>query len=244
MWILCRTNSVWNVRVPLLRLVTLTRLYYSEIHEYLGISLRRLLRAIRYCVFVLYMHPALSRLLHNGLVFVSLCRNVCFRLFDVFGVFMLINAELCSSFQFSLLFFDSRFFFSNGRNGSESSASFGINFVRWWTLPRNDLSCFSVLGFSSFMIVSVFVIRGVIPFGVIVNPSHSIVFFANTHSYRLIARPSLSSVSSILSNSCSCTDMVTLVMTRISSRNANFENMPSKVLSIVFWKVAGMSVKP
>ena len=43
---------------------------------------------------------------------------------------ILLNAELCSSFQSSFLFFPSGFFFSRGRSGSECSARFGKNLVR------------------------------------------------------------------------------------------------------------------
>ena len=89
---------------------------------------------------------------------------------------MLLNAELCS-LQSSSLFLDSGFFFNSGRSGSDSLARFGINLVRWWTLPRNDRNCFSVFGLSSCVIASVFVTRGVIPLGVIVKPSHSLMFF-------------------------------------------------------------------
>ena len=43
---------------------------------------------------------------------------------------MLLNAELCSSFQSKLLFLDSGFFFNSVRSGSDSLARFGINLVR------------------------------------------------------------------------------------------------------------------
>ena len=125
-------------------------------------------------------------------------------------------------------------FFNNGRSGSESSTRFGINFVRCCTLPRNERSCFRFFRFSSFIMASVLVTSGVIAEGVMVNPSHSILFFANSHFCRLIASPSSSSFYSILSNSCSCSFIVPFVISSISSRNANFDGMPSNVLSMVF----------
>ena len=158
---------------------------------------------------------------------------------------MLLNDELCSSLQSNLLFLDSGFFFNSGRSGSESLASFGIILVRWCTLPRNDRNCFSVLGLSSFVMASVFVMSGVVPLGVIVKPSHSMMFFfANSHFCKFIASPSLSSLLKIFSYSFFCSRMDPLVITRKSSRNANFEEIPSNILSIVFWNVAGMSVRP
>ena len=114
---------------------------------------------------------------------------------------ILLNAELCFSFQSNLLFFDSGFFFSNGRSGSESFARFDMNFVRWCTLTRNDRICFNVFGLCSFIMASVFVISGVIALGVFVNPSHSILFLANSLLWRLIARPSSSTFYINLSNS-------------------------------------------
>ena len=108
----------------------------------------------------------------------------------------------------------------------------------------NDRSCFSVLGCSSSIMASVFVINGVIPWGVILKPNHSIAFLPNSHFWIFIARFSLSSFSRILFNSFSCSFRDHLVITRMSSRNANSEFMPSSVLSIVFLNVAGISVSP
>ena len=112
--------------------------------------------------------------------FTRVCFDVSKCLFSIIWcifVLMLLNAELCSSLQCSFLFLDSGFFFNSGRSGSERLARFGINLVRWWTLPRNDRNCFNVFGLSSFVIASVFVTRGVIRLGVIVKPSHSMMFF-------------------------------------------------------------------
>ena len=76
-----------------------------------------------------------------------------------------------------------------------------MTFVKWWTLPRNYRSCFNVFELSSFIMSSDFVTNGVIPFGLILNPSHSsILFSANSHFCRLIARPSLSDFLSTLSS--------------------------------------------
>ena len=147
----------------------------------------------------------------------------------VYFTFDVKNAESCSSFQSNLLVLDSGFFFNRGRGGSENFARFGINLVRWWTLPRKDRSCFNVLGLSSLVMASVFVISGFIPLRFIVKPSHSKLVFANSRFCRLIARPSLFSFLNILSNSFSCSRIDPLMITRISSRNANFEEMPSSV---------------
>ena len=157
-------------------------------------------------------------------------QNAGWCIFDL----MLLNAELCSAFQSKLLFLASGFFFNSGRSGSESFARFVINFVRWWTLPRNDRNCFNGFGLSKFVIASVLVISGVIPLGVIVKPSHSMIFFANSIFCRLMASPSMSNLFRILCNSFSCSRMDPLVITRISSRNANLECIPSSVLSIAF----------
>ena len=144
-------------------------------------------------------------------------------------LFIFVNAELCSYFQFSLLLFVSVFFFSISRSGSESSAIIGMNLFRWCTLPRNTRSCLSVYGLTNFIIASVFATSGVFPVGVIVNPNHSISFIANSHFWRLIAKPSVSNLHRILSNSCSFSLMVPFVITNISSRKANLDDMPSKV---------------
>ena len=132
------------------------------------------------------------------------CLVVSKRLFSIIWCIfdlMLLNAELCSAFQSKLLFLASGFFFNSGRSGSESFARFVINFVRWWTLPRNDRNCFNGFGLSSLVIASVLVISGVIPLGVIVKPSHSMIFFANSIFCRLMASPSMSNLFRILCNS-------------------------------------------
>ena len=103
---------------------------------------------------------------------------------------------------------------------------------------------FVLMFFGCFIMASVFVISGVIALGVFVNPSHSILFLANSFFRRLIARPSSSTFYMNLSNSGSWPWMVPLLMTNMSSRNRNLEDIPSRVLSIVFWNVAGIPVRP
>ena len=117
-------------------------------------------------------------------------------------------------------------------------------FDRWCTPTRNERRCLSVFGLSNFIIASVFVISGVIPVGIILNPNYSILVLANSHFWKLIARRSASSFCKTLSNSFSCFLSVLSVIISISSRNADLDNMTSKVLSIVFWNVAGISVRP
>ena len=88
-------------------------------------------------------------------------------------------------------------------------------------LPINDRSCFNFLGCSSFIMASVFVINGFVHWGVILKPSHLIMYLANLYFCRFIARFYLSNLSSILSNSFSCSLKDPLVITRISCKHAN-----------------------
>ena len=54
-------------------------------------------------------------------------------------------------------------FVNSGLSGALIAARFGMNFTKCCMLPIIDLSCFNVLGFSSWMIASVFRLVGVIP---------------------------------------------------------------------------------
>ena len=141
-----------------------------------------------------------------------------------------LNAVVCSSFQSNLLLLVMVFFLSSGRSGSDSSARFGMNFVRCCMLPRNERSCLSVFGLSNVIIASIFVTSGVIPLGVIVNPNHSIVFFGE---FTFLEAYCFAFCVELLSNSSSCSFIVPFVMTGMSSKKANFDDIPSNVLSIV-----------
>ena len=160
-------------------------------------------------------------LLAPHLIFVSISTSKCV-FFTMFAICILKfeNVFLCLSSHFSLLDDVVFSFLSNWPNGSYISARFGMSLVRWCMIPKNDLNCFSVLDGSSFSSASVFVISGVTPCGVILNPSHSIVGLANSHFCKLIARPSLFSQSSFVSRLSSCSFSIHFVAIRMSSRNA------------------------
>ena len=68
-----------------------------------------------------------------------------------------------------------------------------MSLIRWCTLPSTELNYLSILGWSSVIIVSVFVTSGVIPLGIIVKPSPSSFFLAIPLFGRLIARSSMRS---------------------------------------------------
>ena len=82
------------------------------------------------------------------------------------------------------------------------------------------------------------------PVSVIWNASQAIAFIANLHFCNFIAKFSLSSWYSVLSISFSWSDIFLFVMTNMSSRNAKLLGQFYSLTSIVFWKVAGMSVSP
>ena len=71
-----------------------------------------------------------------------------------------------------------------------------------------------------------------------------ISFKPNSHLCKLIARFSSFSLFSVLSISFSCFSIVPFVITIMSSKNTFVESSPSSVVSIIFWKVAGRSVRP
>ena len=168
-----------------------------------------------------------------------LTSNNLFSVIDFIASFILLNASVWSVFQSSLLCDFKLLFESNGRSGSLRVARFGVNIMRWCMHPMNERSCLSVFGVSNLTIDSHFLLVGIIPFGCILNPSQTKFVFANSHFCSFIARFSLSRRFRILFISFSWSFREPLVIMSISSKNANFECMPSSVLSIVFLKCCG-----
>ena len=101
-----------------------------------------------------------------------------------FLFFILLKATSCCSSQSNFLSFC-----------SSLRKFFGINFVRWCILPRNDFNCFWVEGFFRFRIACVLVSIGLVPFSLISYQSHVIYCFAKWHLSMFIARFSSSSLS-------------------------------------------------
>ena len=63
--------------------------------------------------------------------------------------FILLNALVCISYHSNFLGVLFVGFVISGLSGALNAARFGMNFTKWCMLPINDLSCFSVFGFSS-----------------------------------------------------------------------------------------------
>ena len=141
---------------------------------------------------------------------------------------VLLNAELCSSFQSS--------FFSPEFSSVMVVVVRKVPRVWGWIFSGGVRSVGTTevgLGFLCFIVASIFVISGVFPLGVMVDPIHSILFLANSHFWSLTAKPQFSNFFIILSNSRSCSGTVPLVISNMPSRNRKFQDIPSKVLSIL-----------
>ena len=123
---------------------------------------------------VVFLFNASPKSFRAGVAFNS-CLFCCIEMF-VFDYLMYFSFDVIECRIMFISPIEFFVFFNSGRSDSESLARFGINLVRWCTLPRNDRNCFSVLGLSSFVMASVFVMSGVIPLGVIVKPTHSMFF--------------------------------------------------------------------
>ena len=122
-----------------------------------------------------------------GLLFFLWNRSVYFPLCSLCEV-------LC--FQTLLGVFDSIYicclFFSNSPKTLHCIARLGTNFVRWWTLHKNDFSCLNVSGVYRPCIAYVFLTSGFIPFWLTSNPNHSILLFVKWHSSEVMQRFSTS----------------------------------------------------
>ena len=149
-------------------------------------------------IWYLFLWIALLSSFESSALFIGLSSlfliilEICFLIF--------VHVVVCFSSHLSWLDLVVVSFFNNGRRVSEISARFGMNFINWWMLPMKDRSCFNVFGGSSFCSASVFVISGITPCRVIMNPSHSMVCFVSSQFCQLIASPSFSSLFSIISN--------------------------------------------
>ena len=130
-------------------------------------------------------------------------------------------------------------FVSSGRKGADSAADIGINLTKWCMLPINDLNCFRVLGFSNWIIASVFRLVGVMPSELILYPKHVISVRPNSHLCKLMARFLLSNLSRVLSISFSCFSSVPFEMIIMSSRNALVAFILSSDVSIISGMLLG-----
>ena len=159
--------------------------------------------------------------------------------------FILSRAVVCASTQRILLFVMFSFF-NRCLIGSSKLARFGVIFMSCCIEPIRDRNCLSVFGGFRFKMQSVFFTVGDIPDWVILYPSQVIEGFANSHFSSLIAKFSLSSPDRTLymSSSCSLSLGEPFVMIKMSSRKLNLLSMFSRVLSNVFWNVAGISLRP
>ena len=152
-------------------------------------------------------HAPSPSLLASHFTCVSLLILKCFcsTIFCI-ACFILLNATVCWSFH-------SNFFLDVVADkrcliGADSVARFGMNFIRWWMPPINYLCCFSVLGFSSWVIASVFCLVGFIPSEFILYPNHVNSFSPNWFLCRLIPRFSSFSLCKVLSTSFSWSSRV------------------------------------
>ena len=137
------------------------------------------------CYFFCSRHALNPSLLvsHFTRVLLLMLKCYCLTIFCI-ACFMFLNAAVCCSLQ-------SNFFLdvlddSSGLIGADNDAWFGMSFIRWWMHPINDLSCFNVLGFSSWMIASVFPLVGLIPSEFILYPSQMISLRPNSHLCKFI----------------------------------------------------------
>ena len=112
---------------------------------------------------------------------------LCFVLFQL----MFLQVVLCSCDQSSGLFFS--VFFSSGRKAAAVCANFGIYRVRLCLAPIKLFNSLKVFGGDSFLIASVFLIRGFVPSLLMLKPNHSTCLNANLHLSNDIARFSSSS---------------------------------------------------
>ena len=175
---------------------------------------------------------------------VFLCLSKCFFsvIFDI-SAFNLSRAVVCEFSQRILLLFMFSFF-SRGLIGFSRLARFGMNFMSCCMEPIRERNCLSVFGGFKFSIESVFFTVGDMPDWVILYPSQVIEDFANSHFSSSIAKFSLSSLERTLYMSDSWLCGEPFVMISMSSKKLNLLSMFSRVLSSVFWKVAGMSLRP
>ena len=104
--------------------------------------------------------------------------------------FILLKAASCCSCHTNFVSFCKSL-----RKSLHVSARFGMNFVRWWMLPKNDLGCFCVFGCWRLRIACVFETIGLMPFLLVSYPSHDIFGFAKWHSSMFIASFSSSGLS-------------------------------------------------
>ena len=109
-------------------------------------------------------------------------------------------------------------------------------------LPIKDLNCFSVLGFCHWIIASVFHFGGLMPSELILYPNQVISVRPNWHLCKLMARFSLSNLSRVSSIPFTYFSSVPFEMIIMSSGNALLEFIPSSLVSIIFWNVAGRSL--
>ena len=141
--------------------------------------------------------PGLSLLAsHFTRVSLLILKCFCSTIFCI-AYFILLNGIACCSFH-------SNFFLDVeadriGLIGADSVAKLGINLIKLWILPKKDLNCFKVLGFSSWIIAIVFCLMGFIPSEMILYSSHMISSSPNSHLCRLIARFSSFSLCKVLS---------------------------------------------
>ena len=172
------------------------------------------------------------------------CLSKCFfSVIFAISAFILSKAVVCESSQRILLFVMFSFF-NRGLIGLSTLARLGINFMSWCIEPIRERNCLSVFGGFKYSIESVFFTVGDIPDWVILYPSQMIEDFANSHFSNLIAKFSLSSLDRTLYMSNSCSWGEPFVMISMSSKKLNLLSMFSRVLSKVFWNVAGISLRP
>ena len=104
----------------------------------------------------------------------------------IIAFLILINARSCSLVQFSFGPFMLFFVDNKGLRGVVNSDRFGINVIIWCMLSMNDLSCFSVCGWSISEMDFVFLSVGIIPWEVFEEKVWEI--FKNIVCYFLLFR--------------------------------------------------------
>ena len=94
------------------------------------------------------------------------------------------------------------------------------------------------------LLLQFFLVSGVVPSLLMLNPNHSICLQANIHFSSEIARFSSSSLSKTAFSSCWCNSVNPIVTISISSKHAYVFVQFVKIRSMAFWNSAGISVRP
>ena len=116
------------------------------------------------------------------------------------------------------------------------------NFVRWWTLPRNDLSCLCVVGGFRFNIACVFETVSVLFLLFHILTILFCLWQSDTCLCWLLGFRCLVCLSSWIDVSCGF--LYHLLWLIILSRKPNVFVRLYSVLSIAFWNSVGIAVRP